>query len=197
MNFDRNTVIGFIVLALLFFGFFYYNNQQQLAYEKQKAHQDSILNANKPKPNPTALKVDSTQADSIQRASQAGDFATAVNGSEQITNVENSVFKIGFTNKGCQPKFVELKKYKGPDSTNVKLASTNYDRISYTIFSAANTSADVANFYFANPTVVNNADSSQTVSFQLSSGAKSIVHQFTIRPNDYMIDFNILINGVS
>ena len=197
MNFDRNTIIGFIVLALLFFGFFYYNNQQQLAYEKQKAHQDSILNANKPKPNPSGVKADSTRADSMQRASQAGDFASAVNGSEQITTVENSVFKIGFTNKGGQPRFVELKKYKGPDSTNVKLASTNYDKISYTIFSAANTSADVANFYFANPTIVNNADSSQTISFQLSSGPKSIVHQFTIRPNDYMIDFNILVNGVS
>ncbi len=29
MNFDRNTVIGFVVLAALFFGYFYYNNKEQ------------------------------------------------------------------------------------------------------------------------------------------------------------------------
>ena len=45
MNFDRNTVIGFIILALLFFGFFWYNNQEQMKLEKQKieqARKDSI-----------------------------------------------------------------------------------------------------------------------------------------------------------
>src|SRR5947209_12902457 len=129
MNFDRNTVIGFIVLALLFFGFFYYNNQQQVAYQKQKAHQDSLANASKPKLTPTANRIDSAAADSFKRASSAGEFQTAVNGTEQITVIQNSVFKIGFTNRGAQPKYVELKKYKGQDSTNVKLASTDFDKI--------------------------------------------------------------------
>ena len=42
MKFDRNTVIGFIVLALLFFGFFYYNSKEQnryLAEKKQKENE--------------------------------------------------------------------------------------------------------------------------------------------------------------
>ena len=37
MKFDRNTVLGFIVLAGLFFGYFYFTNQQQSEYRKQKA----------------------------------------------------------------------------------------------------------------------------------------------------------------
>ncbi|HEU0064788.1 MAG TPA: membrane protein insertase YidC, partial [Flavisolibacter sp.] len=155
------------------------------------------LKVNQPKLNPSASGIDSSRADSFQRASTAGDFGNAVSASEQITPVENRVFKIEFTNKGGQPKYVELKNFKGPDSTNVKLASTAFDKISYTLNSASNTTADITNFYFSNVSTVTNADSSQTVSFQLASGEKSIVHQFIIHPNDYMIDFNIIINGVS
>jgi YidC/Oxa1 family membrane protein insertase len=50
MKFDRNTVIGFVLLALLFFGFFYFNNQEQARMAKNKAIQDSIAKASLPKP---------------------------------------------------------------------------------------------------------------------------------------------------
>ena len=42
MKFDRNTVIGFVVLAALFFGYFYYTNKEQATYKKEKARIDSI-----------------------------------------------------------------------------------------------------------------------------------------------------------
>ena len=74
MNFDRNTVIGFVILALLFFGFFYYNNQQQIALQKEKATKDSIARVTdslqqlkQPKANPALAKTDSVRADSIDR----------------------------------------------------------------------------------------------------------------------------------
>src|SRR5438309_11412414 len=100
MNFDRNTVIGFVVLAVLFFGYFYYNNKQQMAYEKQKAYQDSVSNAHKPKPNPATVALDSTRADSLQKQAAAGDFQTAVSGAEQLCTVRTGLMKIVFTNKG-------------------------------------------------------------------------------------------------
>jgi YidC/Oxa1 family membrane protein insertase len=33
MGMDRNTVIGFVLLALLFFGYFYYTSQGEKAFE--------------------------------------------------------------------------------------------------------------------------------------------------------------------
>ena len=62
MNFDHNTVIGFVVLALLFFGYFYFNNQQQIAYQKQKAHQDSVVRAAQKNNTPASRAVDSVCA---------------------------------------------------------------------------------------------------------------------------------------
>ncbi|MGZ5287498.1 MAG: hypothetical protein ACXWB9_09955, partial [Flavisolibacter sp.] len=60
MNFDRNTVIGFIILAVLFFGFFWYNNQEQMKLkqaEAEKARKDSIERAmNAPKQMPAARR---------------------------------------------------------------------------------------------------------------------------------------------
>ncbi|WP_066402554.1 hypothetical protein [Flavisolibacter tropicus] len=55
MNFDRNTVIGFVVLAVLFFGYFFYTSKEQQAYQKEKARLDSIELLKHPKPNPAQL----------------------------------------------------------------------------------------------------------------------------------------------
>ena len=62
MKFDRNTVIGFVLLALLFFGFFYFNNQEQARVAKNKAIQDSIAKAALPKPktDTSNKKIDDT-----------------------------------------------------------------------------------------------------------------------------------------
>jgi len=199
MNFDRNTVIGFVVLAALFFGYFYYNNQQQAAYKKEQARIDSIANANRPKPDTLALKIDSARADSIGKVANAGDFQTAANGTEQLVEVNTDLFKIVFTNKGGQPKWIELKKFKNMDSGHVKLAGSDFDKISYPINTGIGKSALTSDLYFQPGTQIKNADGSTTVSFQLkssdSSGSASIVHQYVVKPNDYMLDFDVQLNG--
>ena len=197
MNFDRNTVIGFVALAVLFFAYFFYNNKQQMAYEKQKAYQDSVANAHKPKPNPATVTLDSLHADSAARQASAGEFQAAVNGAEKLDTVKTGLMKIVFTNRGGQPKSVELENFKGPDSTNVKLASTDFDKISYSIKSANNTTANITDFYFSGGQVTMNPDSSQTITFQLDAAGKSIVHQFVVKPRNYMIDFNLQVNGAN
>ncbi|TAL50499.1 MAG: membrane protein insertase YidC, partial [Chitinophagaceae bacterium] len=77
MNFDRNTVIGFVMLALLFFGYFYYNNKEQAAFKKNKAIQDSIANANKPKSDPLMQRADSLKVDSVAKFTSGGGFKSA------------------------------------------------------------------------------------------------------------------------
>ena len=199
MNFDRNTVIGFVVLAALFFGYFYYNNREQATFKKEQARIDSIANVNKPKPDTLVQKIDSARADSIGRVTNAGDFQRAANGTEQLTEVNTDLFKIIFTNKGGQPKWVELKKFKNMDSGHVRLAASGFDKIGYTINTGDGRTASTSNLFFQPGNVVKNPDGSNTVSFQLkssdSSGAASIVHQYVIKPNDYMLDFDVQLNG--
>ncbi|MBO9594336.1 MAG: membrane protein insertase YidC [Niabella sp.] len=197
MNFDRNTIIGFGLLAVLFFFYFYYNNLQQGEHQKEQARKDSIANALRPKLDTAALRQDSLRADSQRHATSAGMFLNAAQGSEQLVTAENEVFKIVFTNKGGQPKFVELKKFKNAlDSQQVKLAGTDFNKISYAINTAANQSAQTGDLYFSNGKVTPGPDGTQVVTFELKGGdstnvSNAITHQFIIHPNQYKIDFNI------
>ena len=197
MNFDRNTVIGFVVLALLFFGYFYYTNQEQQAYQKEKARIDSIEAAKRPKQNPAALAPDSARFDSLQRQQQAGGFSAAAFGAETIIPVENEFIRVGFTNKGGQPKWVELKGFKAPDSSTVKLAATNFDKFTYTVNAGNNRTTDISELYFSGGQVKPDANGNQVVTFQLQSPQGTLVHQYVIKPKNYMIDFNLGVTGAN
>jgi YidC/Oxa1 family membrane protein insertase len=192
MNMDRNTVIGFVLLALLLFGYLFIStkNSHELQAKKQQSDdslalvkrvRDSIAQA-----NDTTAKF--TKVDS-------GDLATR--GVEELTIVENEVVKISFTNKGGQPKTVELKSYKSlVDGKPVVLNNQAFDKFSYRINTGGQNAAEIADLFFSAPTVVTNADKSKTITFQLLvPGQGTIAHQFTIRPNDYLIDWGVQMAG--
>ena len=65
---DRNSIIGFMLLALLFFGYFYYTKQGQLTYEKEQQHIQDSIDKLKPKIDTTQLKK--TNLDSIAKIQQ-------------------------------------------------------------------------------------------------------------------------------
>jgi len=197
MNFDRNTVIGFILLAVLFFGFFYYTNKQKAALDKQtaieQAKKDSIAKLSPQKINPA------TQKDSGAVATNAidsnGRFSVAMQGSEQLTTVENGLIKVVFTNKGGQPKYVELKRFKGPDSNNVRLAGTSFDKIDYSLQDNSKTDS-ITSLFFSGGQVSKNGED-QILTYQLQGKDGSLVtHKFAVKP-DYMIDFDLSINGAN
>jgi YidC/Oxa1 family membrane protein insertase len=201
MKFDRNTIIGFVILAALFFGYFFYTNQEQAAYKKEQARLDSIRIANGPKIDTISQKADSAHSDSLDRATKAGDFPNAANGTEKLVTVSNDVFTIAFTNKGGQPKWIELRKFKNMDSGHVRLAATAFDKIGYLINTGNNRVAYTSELYFQPGTVVKNQDGSQVVSFVLASGdsaaGSSILHRFVVRPSDYMLDFDVQFKGLN
>ena len=204
MNFDRNTIIGFALLAVLFVGFFWINSTNQKKYQAQqleaKRIADSIRQveaAKTSKVDSATARLNSLKADSANRISKAGIFLQAINGAEKLTVVENNLLKITFTNKGGRPKYVELKNFKSKDSNLVRLAGTDYDKLTYSIITGPQKTDEVTNFYFSDPVQTKNADGSTTVSFSLNqdSSASPIKHIYVIRPDDYMIDFNIEMNG--
>ena len=105
MNFDRNSLLGFGLLAILFFGYFYYTNQEQAAYNKSKARQqfiqDSIAKVNRPVLDTVAVQNDLVKADSVRRTSAAGFFVQAVQGIEELLSVENEKRKVVFSSTGA------------------------------------------------------------------------------------------------
>jgi YidC/Oxa1 family membrane protein insertase len=195
MKLDRNSVIGFVLLALLFFGYFYYTRQGQIELEvKQKEIRDSLARI-QPPVDPVARLTDSLKADTLNRVASAGQFNNASFATEEITVVENELISIGFSNKGGQLAYVELKNYLSPDSTPVRLSGTAFDKFSYRINTGKNTVGEISELFFAKSPVVKNTDGSQTISYTLADSAgKSVTHKYTLPGGQYMVDWNISLN---
>jgi len=197
MGMDRNTVIGFVLIGILLMGMFYFNSQENQAYQvQQKRISDSIAKL-RPKVDPVAVMKDSLTADKMRKLQSAGGFQGALNQPEQLTVLENDVMKVTFSNKGAQPKIVELKKYKTFEGKPVILQNSSFNKISYSINSGNQQVAATSDLLFASAPLINNADKSQTLSFSLkdSSGNQEVKHVFTMHPNEYMIDFSIQLEG--
>jgi YidC/Oxa1 family membrane protein insertase len=197
MGMDKNTVIGFVLIGLLMMGMFYFNNKGSQALEaEQKRKADSIARS-LPKIDPLVRVKDSTTAAMINKANAAGGFTSSLNEKEELTTIENEMLKIVFTNKGGQPKFIELKKYHAYDGKPVVvLQNSSFNKISYKINSGNNRTTETGELSFAPGVKTINPDKSQTISFSLKdTTGEEVIHQYTLQPNNYLLDLSILLHG--
>ena len=193
---DRNTVIGFVLLGVLLFIYLFLStkNSHELEAQRKRA-QDSIAfvqarQAAEAQARDTAKAI-------VARPDTLKGFEKAAQGAEQLTTIENEVIKVVFSNKGGQPVSVTIKPFKSYDSTQVQLIGPNTDNhLLYSISTGQNKTANITDLYFDAPQVSKNADGSQTISYQLPTPAgESLVHQFVIRPNDYIVDWNVQVGN--
>jgi len=199
MGMDRNTVIGFVLLGILLFLYLFISSKDNLEYQKQKKHYDDSVAIVKARQNAVAKLQDTAKTNVQTTINATGSNNNAIVNSEQLLTVENDVMRIVFTNKGAQPKKVELKKFNAYDSTPVKVINPlSENHISYSI-NIPNGHAETNELFFSLGKVIKNADGSQTVDFTFASpgSADSIVHRFTIRPNDYMIDWDVQVSNTA
>ncbi len=139
---DKKTLLGFVVLALVFVGFAYLNGKEQKRYQEElaayNAYQDSVKAATMPE-----VVVDSTAVETVADAATVTDapmtetesayarrvellgeeLATAEVAEAAEFEVENEVMKLTFTTRGGQIKAVELKEYTkyGPRDARTEL----------------------------------------------------------------------------
>ncbi len=139
---DKKTLLGFVVLALVFVGFAYLNGKEQKRYQEElaayNAYQDSVKAATMPEvvvdstaveqvgDAPTVTDAPTTEAESAyaRRAELLGEeLATAEVAEAAEFEVENEVMKLTFTTRGGQIKAVELKEYTkyGPRDARTEL----------------------------------------------------------------------------
>jgi YidC/Oxa1 family membrane protein insertase len=196
MGMDRNSVIGFVLLGILLFIYLFLSTKNSHELEAQRRREADSIAFVKAK-QAAAARARDTATVSIQANDTATGFNKAIAGAEHLMTVENELIKVVFSNKGGQPVSVELKQFKSYDSTPVKLVAPGSDnRFNYSISTGPSQSAEIDNLYFNDGQLVKNADGSQTISYQLPTAAgESLVHRFTIRPNDYLVDWDVAIGN--
>src|SRR5580704_6583250 len=197
MGMDRNTIIGFVLLAILLFLYLFVSTRNSQELQRQKQLYDDSVASVKTRQNATA-KLQDTVKEKTHVLTDTSGFNKAFAGTEQLDTVENGVMKIIFSNKGGQPKGVLMKKFNGYDSMPVRIIDPKANNhFSYSINTGQNQSAQVAELYFDHPQITRNADSSLSIDYHLPSpGGASLIHHFKVRPNmDYLIDWEVRIGN--
>ena len=195
---DRNTIIGFGLLAVLFFGYFYYTSKGQHELEKQRIHIQDSLNKLKPKIDTTIHGANVTDTSSIKNATNLSGIKQDTTGKEQLITVENKLLKITFSNKGGQPQQIILKNFKAFDGKPLILEDGSFNNISYAINTGNNQTAQTSDLLFTPSAVQKTPDGNETISFSLqTANGETVEHQYIIRPDDYRIDFIIKLSGAN
>lgn len=194
---DKNSILGFALLGLLFIGYFYYNSLSQKQIALQNKHIEDSINRLKPKVD-TALLNTQAQDSLVKKEEVITGIQQDSTQKEEFLEVENKVVKITFSNKGGQPKIVDLKNFKTYNGRKVLLDDGTFNTISYAINTGNNQTAETGNLLFTPSAVEKTADGNQIISYsiQTTNGAK-IEHQYIVKPDDYMVDFNIKLNGTN
>ena len=168
---NKNTLIGFLLIAAILFGWMYFMTPSKEQLAEQQRIQDSIRQARleqmaldslrmaqQQDAQTAALMADSTQLsemDSIDRAQlmqnnlrdKFGIFAVSAQGTEQTWTIENKLQKLTFSSKGGFLKQVELKEYKTYDS--LPLISFDPETVKFDLsFFAQNRIVNTSQFYF-------------------------------------------------
>ncbi len=169
---NKNTLIGFILIAAILFGWMYFMSPSKEEREKQMHIQDSIRqarieqmrvdsikNAERQQTAALAQIVDSVAMADMDSATLAqqqsaalrdkyGVFVGASQGEEQTWVVENKIQRLTFTNKGGFLKNVELKDYKAyGDSLPLIMFDTATVKFDLSFF-AQNRVVNTSQFYF-------------------------------------------------
>lgn len=198
MGFDRNTIIGFVLIGVLMFGMIYINSRNSQAYQEQKSKQiaDSLAKLPPEKKDTVAARRDSIKTEEIKKQQlfkglPGQDSLAAV----KKDSLENDVLKIVFSNKGGQPETVELKQFKTHNGKPLILQNGKNNRLSYQVMGPSGHAIPTGDIIFPEASKVNSGADQSLVYRMKDSAGKSIEHRYTLHPNDYMLDFSIMLNG--
>jgi len=193
MNTDKNTIIGFVLLAGLFFAYFWFTNKQQNELQAYKKHfDDSVALVKSAAQKAEALKAASIVDSTLKTAT--ADSVKADTIKEQFLVMENDLVKVTLTNKGGQVANVVLKQYTNSNNQQVVLGDST--SLNYPINIANNQSAQVNQLLFQQAQVLPTENGVQKIAFTLTTpNGNTITHLFSLAPKQYNIDWSIQLNG--
>lgn len=189
---DKNTITGFILLALLTVGYVFYSSQQQTQLEKEK----TVLEVTSKDINSDTaqLVVDSTEIKATQLVESFGNHSSLANGESQLLTLETDVATYTFDTKGGVLKSVELKDYKTFDKKPLVLFDDNENVLDFSFVSNESKILHTKDLYFT--TTYSNSkisgEETQQVEFTLDFGDGSkYVHAYTFIGDQYLLNFDV------
>ena len=189
---DKNSIVGFILIGVIFFGFTWYQSNQ---YQKQREYQaqlDSVARAEQlllqmEKDSIAALNAASAQSNdgaaSLARPRKYLDslLDSHYNAEAEYVTLSNGKLDLVLTTRGAQPYSARLVEYRTYDSTDLYLVKPEYSDFNIAVFAGENINTRDMVFQVAEKT-----DTSVTMRLPFSNGG--YMEQKYILPADsYMV----------
>lgn len=186
---DKNSVIGFVLIAAIFLGFTVFENKRAAKYAEVKAQQDSIALAQIPFDSSSVVSLgESSEGASVADNVTAPVYkdsclqaASDVNSVPEMVVLENSKIRIQLTTKGAQPYSVKVKDYYNYDSTELYLFRPGQSEYSLRVY--AGEYIKTSNFNF---TVASASDSVVVMRLPFRNGGY-IEQKYTLSEDSYLL----------
>lgn len=196
---DRNSVIGFTLLALLLVGYIFFNQQGKAELEEQN-RADSVANA-KVHPKP----IEETQGDTTAETAGIVELVNdsleqlkpaAYRGEEKKVILENGDIAVGFSTKGASPVSAVLKQYKTYDKGELVFFDGNQNKLGAVlpIDNGAVATSDL--YYTTQEQTDENGYSSLVFTADLGEG-KQVLITYTLPKEGYMLQCKMQLVGMS
>ena len=198
---DKNTIIGFVLIAAVLFGFAYFQqpSEEQVKQQQEQIRQDSIKSAKQIEASKLAK---AKQAEEIQSAKNdtSALFHNALQGKEDNIVLQNKNLELVISSKGGIVKKAIVKGYVGHNVTDKSGKSDNpkgvalfngSDQSLNFLLEAKETNIETKDLFFKASEVT---DSSVTLTADAGEG-KNIVLTYRLG-KDYMLHLSLSANGM-
>ena len=188
---DKNSVIGFILIAAIFIGFTVFQSNQARKRAELQAQLDSISRVESLERQLAEAEWSASQSDSVTTAPAAAApvaiykdslLEVASRAQEEIVTLENSKIKVAFTTRGAQPYSVQVKDYKNYDSTDLYIFKPGKAEYSLSLYAGEAIRTKDFNFQVAERT-----DSTVVMRLPFAGGGY-IEQRYTLHADSYQMD---------
>ena len=192
---DKNSVIGFILIALIFIGFTFFQSDRARKAAELQAQQDSIALAQMPPQrmaSETVLESAAPEGESGASVAIYKDslLENASKAQESIVTLENDVLEMKFSTRGAKPYSVRLKKFRNYDSTDLYMFRPGDAEYSISLYTGEYIQTKDFNFTLAGQT-----DSSVVMRLPFEGGGY-IEQKYTLLGDSYRVDNQLSFVGM-
>ena len=205
---DKNTWIGFLLIAAIIVGFSFINRPSKEELAERQRVQDSIAMVRLQEAEAQLLsqqiaqELESKNTDNVNEAQLAeqvaalyGAFAPAAKGEEGIITLENEKVRIGIAQRGGRIAKAELKEYKayGDSVNNLCLFQGEESSLNFTLITNNSRILSTENLYFTAVDQSTDADGNTTLTMRLHTNIDDCYMDvaYTLPADDYMVSMSI------
>ncbi len=192
---DKNTVIGFVLIALVLIGFSWYNqpSAEQIEAQRREDSLAAVLKDNALKKQKAEEAARKAQAEAAAKGDSTALFFSALNGSSQPVVLKNDKVELTFDTKGGAISKAVIKGFQNVDNSKdeVTLFDENTQQMNF-MLAGKSENIITQDLYF---TPSNVSDSTVTMTAQAANGG-SLVMTYSLG-QDYYLHFSLQAVGLS